>query len=218
MSQLPTLFNYAYQQAANIFGQQFAVYRPPQGLTIDQTPTLVNWGVPLSVRMGGGRFAVPNFGGVQYFTITGDRSSFLPGDVLVPLASGTTQIPTITVLNYSDNFPAVGFRTSRVGYISYTIDAGNLIYTNVYFDWLTMPTIPGAGDTDLLSGALGVPTKRLALWTRPNIQEQNNTTSSGAIQGMRILPTDGLVPNRYTIKAVTNIGNLTIFTVDEELN
>ena len=219
MNDIQNIINQSYLLAADSFGQLFNIYRPNPA-SVDQTPTLIGSNIILFVKPGGGSFAIPRLGGVNYFTVTGNRSNFLPGDILIP-TNPNSEVPIVTVLNYDINVPCVAFRTARKGNIVYSLNAGDTVYTNVYFDFVTVTT-PESGLIDQLSDALSVPNTKIVCWTRPNIQPQNTTNPSTGvatdINGMRMIVTDGANNPRYVFKSCTQIGNITIFGVLQEID
>lgn len=205
------VYNFGYQLISETFGQQFSVYRP-DFTQIDQTPALVAT-LPLKVSIGGAKFAIPKLRGADYFTVTGDRYYFLPGDIIVP-TSTTSQFPPITILNYDEGYPCVGFRTSRKCNIDYSLNpdgSDNAVYTNVYFDWAS-DTSPGGALLDQLSETLSISTKKIIVWTRTNLQPQNTAIQAG----WKITEIDGTQRVRYVVKSLTQIGNLSIFNVDND--
>jgi hypothetical protein len=207
---IPCLFNQANSQLACILGQPFNVYRTPGDGTVDQTPTLIAT-TSLKVTPGGDKFAIPRFLNVNYFTIVGDRTKFRPGDIIVP-ANPLSSTPPITILNYDDALPCIGFRTSRK--CSVDMQVGTHVYTNLYFDFLSYTT-PESGIIDGLAGALDIPNKKIVCWTRRGYQPQHQPTYE-VNEGMRIVESDGTAAITYVVKAISQIGNITIFTVDQE--
>lgn len=201
--------NAMYQKVACLFGQPFNIYRPPYGTTLNQGPSFVGT-IPLSVKPGGARYAIPDMAGVNYFTITGNRSAMQIGDVLQPV-SPLSSIPTLTVLNMDDELPCIGFRTSRL--CTVTLDLDTEVYTNIYFDFLSQTTAT-RGLIEDLSGALNISHKKIVMYSRTSILPQFN---SYEIAGMRVVESDGTVPVRYTIQSITVIGNLIVFHVDQEV-
>jgi hypothetical protein len=210
----PCLLNQSYILLADTFGISAQIYRIPDFTAVDQTPELVGTQNFKFTPGGGPKYAVPYLPGPTYFTITGNRFNFQPGDILVPVDS---EFPPITVLNYDYNMPCIGFRSSRIANVnlSYSSDGTqNSVYTNVYFDWCA-PTSPTGGLIDQLSEALGVSNKKVVMWTRINLQPQNN---DALVSGWRIQEIDGLnainLQPRWVVKSLTQQGNLTIFNID----
>lgn len=210
MSNIPCLLNFAYQEVACLLGQPFNIYRPPYGLTVNQGPSFVGT-IPLSVKPGGNRYAIPQIAGVNYFTITGDRSYFQPGDVIQPVNPNST-IPSITVLNYDVGLPCIGFRTSRL--CTMTLDIDTSVYTNIYFDYIAMTTATH-GLIEDLSGALNISHKKGVMYARPNILPQ--FAPNWDISGMRLIESDGTVPVRLTVQSLTTIGSLIVLNLDQEV-
>lgn len=204
--------NRAYIQIACAMGEPFNIYRP-NFLNVDQTPAFVNT-IMLSVKPGGHRQAIPYIPGINYFTVTGDRSKFQPGDILIPV-DPTSSIPPLTLLNYSTSQPAIGFITSRLCNID--LNLGNHIYTNVRFDFIAFTT-NNQGAINF-SPQDRVMTKQIAMWSRTKYRPQSQIDVDGmpySTAGLKIVEADGSVPVRYTIKGITQIVNMTIFDVVED--
>lgn len=201
-----------YSAINNTFGALYNIYRPNFNV-VDQTPALLG-SFPLTVTPGGSKYAIPNLAGVMYFTITGNRSNFLPGDIIIPVNSNS-EIPPITILNYDQNLPCIGFRTSRIMNIVYTLNAGDVVYTNVYCDFASQTT-ERSGLIEDLSGALDISNTKIVLWSRTNIQPQNNILGS-EIAGMKVVSADGINKIRFTVQDTTVVGNLQLFQVDQEV-
>jgi len=209
MSNIPCILNAAYQALACTIGQLFNVYRPPYGSVLNQGPSFIGT-VPLSVVPGGEKFAIPKVAGVNYVTVAGDFSAYLPGDDLQAV-NPNSSIPTITILNNDGVLPCIAFRTSRQCGI--TLDIDNFVYQNAYFDYMSITTAT-AGLIDDLSGALDISHKKVVTYSKTLILPQYNTYD---IAGMRLVETDGTNPVRYTIQSVSTLGNLVIFSIDQEV-
>lgn len=208
------LLNQAQLEIACSVGIPFQVWRPTFS-QIDQTPTYLH-NVMLKVSPGGGqRFAIPFIFGVQYFTIVGDRTKFLPGDILIPVSS--TSIPVLTVLSYDDGLPCIGFATRRIGDLIYTLNSGDTVYTNLRWDWISFYSASTAGAISVGSGGQDQNERKLVLWSggRDNLNPQSNNVGS-EILGMRLVETDGINAVRSMVKGLTNIGPLTVLSVCPE--
>ena len=208
------LMNQAQIETACLLGEPFQVWRPNFSV-VDQTPALIDT-VMLRVTPGGGnRFAIPFIFGVQYFTVIGDRTKFLPGDILIPVSS--TSIPVLTVLNYDNMLPCIAFSTRRIGDIIYTLNTGDEVYTNVRWDWISFYSASETGAITVGSGAYGQNNRKLVVWSggRNNLTPEGNSAGS-EILGMRLVETDGVNPVRSVVKSLSQIGPLTILGVEPE--
>lgn len=208
MSNLYNLFHKYNKTIARIAGQPVTVKRPNYSV-VNNTPatiTSIKLKVEKATAVG---LAMPRFTNAEYYAIFGDRTKFLPGDIIFP-TDPNSSTPPVTVIHYSPLEECIGVRTSRIGKITEAID--DTVYENVYFDWIGVG-YPGSSYGEQLAGSLGIPTKKALLYTRTNIQPHSNPDE---IQGMRLIETDGTVEVRWRVKLVDQIGPLTQFTVEPD--
>lgn len=211
------LFNDLQIQLGETFGQAFNIVRPNYG-QVDNTPALIGT-INAKVEKTTIKLAQPATANMDGYAVFGNRALFVPGDILIPTQANSST-PAVTILSYSDGEECVSVRTSRVGKISTDVtNASKDIYTNVYYDWV------GQGFTfppnyESLEGALNRTTKRVMLWTRTNIQQQNSVRD---VQGLHFVETDGTEPVYWTVKLVDQWslatgtgGGFTIFTLGNE--
>jgi hypothetical protein len=209
MPNLRKVFDKYNKKIAQLAGQNFALKRPDYSV-VDNTPATVLSSVKFKVEVAPPRLSQETFINVSYYTIFGDRKLLRAGDILFPLETTESTTPPVTVLNFSPIEECMGFRTSRVGKLTYDIDTN--VYTTVYFDWVGSG-YPGSSFQETLSGALAIPTKKAVLFTRTSIKPQSN---SNEVQGMRLIETDGTTEVRWVVKLVDQIGNLTQLTLEQE--
>lgn len=217
MSETVGLFNDLQIQLGEVFGQSFNIVRPNYSI-VNNTPASVG-AINAKIEKTTVKLAQPATANLDAYAVFANRSLFAPGDILVPTQANSST-PTVTILSYSDGEECVAFRSSRVGKISTDVtDSSKDLYTNVYYDWV------GQGFTfppnyESLEGGLNRTTKRVMLWTRPNIQQQNSVRE---VQGLHFVETDGTQPVYWTIKLVDQWtlatgtgGGFTIFTLGNE--
>jgi hypothetical protein len=139
------------------------------------------------------------------------------GDILIP-TNPNSQWPITTILNFSDPSPMVVFRTSRLGNVVMTTDAGYELYTDLYFDFL-YPNYFESGMVKALEISAGVTSRRVVMWSRPNIQDQNAQDPQGnpiSLEGLKLIAQDGANPVRYLIRNSVQIGNLYIADITDD--
>jgi hypothetical protein len=182
---------------------------------VDQTPVLIGTQM-FSVKVGGSNFALSKIAGLTYFTVTGNRNLILEGDILIPV-SANSQFPPMTIMNFDNGLPIIAFKTARICNIVYSLNTGDTVYTNIYYDFISITTSQQGLIKDL-SGALRIATKEIAMWTRPNVSPGSQAAGAD-IQGMRIVENDPstILPIRYIIQAQTSVGNVKVFSIDQEV-
>lgn len=211
MANLKRYFLRQQQKIAELAGQTCEIYRPSYS-TVANTETLVA-STKIKVEVSQARLSQSPYTSVTYYTIFGNRSLFQAGDIIVPTESGSTT-PPVTVVSYSPIEECMGVAMSRVGKIAYTsgsISSSNM-YTNVRFDWVG-PGFPLSPGLDYLNDILTVPSKKAVLYTRTNLQAQNNTAE---MSGLRLIESDGINEIRWIIRVVDVVNNLTILTLSQE--
>lgn len=193
---------------AKIAGQSCNILRPNYAVE-DNLPVshLSNTKIKME-PVAGAKLAHATFPNVALYTIFGDRSKFQTGDIIQPNGSGSTT-PPVTVLSYSPLEECIGFSTSRLGRLC--SDLNTDLFLNVYFDWVSAG-FPASTLPENLAGALGIPSKKAVLFSRPGFLPQNLQDS----HGYRLVEVDGTREVRWVIKLIDVIGSLTQLTLEED--
>lgn len=212
MANLKKFFLKQQQKIADLAGQNCNIVRPAYGSAAN-TETTVASNVKIKVEVAQAKLSQSPYTSVTYYTIFGKRSLFQAGDIIIPDEPGSTT-PPVTVVSYSPLEECMGVATSRIGKICYT--DGSLsssdMYTNVRFDWVG-PGFPLSPGIDYIKDLLAVPSKKAVLFTRTNLQSQNNLSN---MSGLRLVETDGISEVRWIIKVVDVVNNITILTLSQE--
>lgn len=192
---------------AEIAGQNFSVRRPDYTIT-NGTPTVVHTQKKFKCEKTGPRLGQPGYSGVEYYAIFGNRNLFSPGDLLVPLES-TSSTPIVTVLSYSPLEECVGFRTSRLGEIR---NGTTVIYSNVYFDFISSSAFPGAQLNREVESSLEIPSKKITIYKR------NLATLTRQDEGLLFVEMDTDEKKRWKIEQIDDVGNMSVLIVKEALD
>lgn len=209
------LMNQARVEIACLLGEAFRVYRP-DFTVVDQTPAFL-FQRNFNLSVGGAKFTITRFPGIDFYMATGDRTGLRFGDILIPV-DPNSQWPITTILNFSPTNPMVVFRTSRLCSIKTNLNTS--LYTNTYFDFM-YPNYFESGMLKQLSTMTGTTTKRIVIWSRKNIQDQNAVDAGGnplSMEGLILEAEDGLNPVRLLLRNTQTIGNLMIADTVEDIN
>lgn len=213
---LQDMFNEYQAQLGKLFGQSLNVYRPPLGVTVDQTPALVLPNVQIKVEKGRSDLAQPGIHNIEYYSIFGDYTQIQAGDILVP-EDPTSNTPDVTFISKSPGEEAKGVRTSRtcnlITNFSPADGSTNTIYSNVRFEFL--PTgFPSNQFADLVLGRGSVPTISAIIYSLPNMQQVNVTAYD--IAGVKLIDVSGVQPVTYTVKLVEEITPILHMVLQQE--
>jgi hypothetical protein len=136
------------------------------------------------IERGGDKWADPKVSGAEYYEITiGDRAVIRSGHVLYKEGSSI-----FTVQQYEDTQPTVCFKTDMIGRITDgPDDDDDLIFEEVRFDFLNIPTV-GEGLDKKILGSMGIAVSKAIMYYRSGVQQgqwlrwdDNGTTRSKKI-------------------------------------
>lgn len=213
---LENLYNSFQADLGKLVGQSIDVYRPPYGTTVDQTPALIASGIKFKVEKGRPNLAQPGLYNIEYYSVFGDYTQILAGDVLVP-TDPNSNTPPVVFLSKSPGEESKAFRAKRFCKLitNFSPETGlpNVIYSNVRFDFL--PTgFPSNQFADLVLGRGITPTMSVIMFSLPNLQQINVTTHD--IIGMKLVHTGGAQEVTYTIKLAEEVEPMMHLTLQQE--
>jgi len=148
---------------------------------------------PMRLDPKGAKMSVLNpLPGVIYLVVIGAKDRLCSGDRLVPnICDGST--PVATVIQNPEMSDCVAFRSNRVGIIESTQRDTEPLYTNVWYDYVTVSS-PTAPEIVEFAESKRFETNRAVIYTRHNVKK-----------GMRLI--DTATGRRNLILAVAGTGN-----------
>lgn len=206
-----------YREKYGVYsGDTFDIFRPNYNI-VDNTPSLIASGITYRMDPSSPVNAEPKLKDIDWYELFGKRDILKSGDIFIKTEDDGGMTPPVTFLHYTASKAVMGFRTARICNI--TNEINNVIYKNVYFDYLGL-SFPGSDINKRLESSLRIPNTRIVMFKRDNLFRLS--TQIVEVDSTVLINKDGGTPTQFQrvwlVEQIEYTGNLMILTLRQNVD